>query len=89
MPLWVRTLLVTARAEEVEAAWPGHLEQLRELRRQGRLRAAGQFRDQQGTLEIFEAEDRLAAEKIARTSPLIDQGLATWMLSEWDELDLG
>lgn len=83
MPLFVRILLVTAPPEEVAAALPGHLDQLAELARGGGLRVAGQFREGDGFLEVFEAEDRLAAEAIARSSPLIERGLGSWSLREF------
>jgi uncharacterized protein YciI len=41
-----------------------------------------------GFLEIFEAKDRLEAEAIARSSPLVQEGLGTWMLREWVEVGL-
>jgi uncharacterized protein YciI len=86
--LWVRTLLSTASPDEVAAARPGHLEQLRKLRMEGRLRAAGELAGGEGFLEIFEAEDRREAEVIARSSPLVEDGLGAWMLREWQELDV-
>jgi uncharacterized protein YciI len=86
MGLWVRTLLVTASPADLEVAWAGHVEQLRRLHAEGRLRAAGELGDGEGFLEIFEAKDRLEAEGIARSSPLVDEGLGTWMLREWAEV---
>ena len=88
MGLWVRTLLVTAAPAELEAARAGHVEHLRRLRADGRLRAAGELGDGEGFLEIFEAKDRLEAEAIARSSPLVEEGLGTWMLREWAEVRL-
>jgi uncharacterized protein YciI len=88
MPLYVRTLLVTGPPEEVARAAEGHCEHLRELERAGRLRAAGNFTRGDGFLEIFEADDLLQAEGIAQASPLVAEGLGTWMLREWQELDL-
>jgi hypothetical protein len=46
------------------------------------------FRHGDGFLDIFEAKDLLEAEGIARSSPLVEEGLATWMLREWSELEL-
>jgi uncharacterized protein YciI len=86
MGLWVRTLLVTAAPAELEAARAGHVEHLRRLHADGRLRAAGELGDGDGFLEIFEAKDRLEAEAIARSSPLVEEGLGTWMLREWAEV---
>ena len=87
MPFWVRTLLVTGLPDEVEPVARRHLEHLRELHAAGRIRAAGEFQDGDGFLEIFEAADRREAESIAGASPLIEAGLATWMLREWTELE--
>jgi uncharacterized protein YciI len=87
MPLWVRTMLVTGVPEEVDPVALGHREHLRELHDTGRLRAAGEFKDGDGFLEIFEAADRREAESIASSSPMIEAGLATWMLREWQELE--
>jgi uncharacterized protein YciI len=87
MPLWVRTLLVTGIPDEVDPVARQHREHLGELHSAGRLRAAGEFKDGDGFLEIFEAVDRREAESIAGASPLIEAGLATWMLREWQELD--
>ena len=89
MPLYVRTLLVTASPEQVREAARGHLDHLRRLRSEGRLRAAGEFRNGDGYFEIFEAADLLEADATAHASPLVSDGLATWMLREWIELDLG
>jgi uncharacterized protein YciI len=88
MPCWVRTLLVTGPPEEVRAAREGHLAQLRELARRGRLRAAGELDDGDGFVEIFEADDRREAEAIARASPLVEEGLGSWMLRRWNEIAL-
>ena len=86
MPLWVRTVLVTGPEDEAVPARREHVEHLRRLAAQGRLRAAGEFAKGEGFLEIFEAEDLHAAEAIARASPLVEQGLGTWMLRRWEEL---
>lgn len=88
MPLFVRTLLATGPPEQVEAAARTHRRQLRELRAQGRLRLAGEFTQSDGFLEILEASDLLEAETLARDSPLVREGLCSWTLREWIELDL-
>jgi uncharacterized protein YciI len=85
MPLYVRTLLVTGPPEEVEAALTGHREHLRELRDQGKLRSAGEFKSGEGCLEIFEAADLREAQRIGEASPLVADGLATWIVREWVE----
>lgn len=89
MPLYARTLLVVGPPDEVATAADRHREHLRDLHRQGRLRAAGAFENGEGFLEIFEARDRLEAESLAAASPLVAEGLGTWMLREWQELDFG
>ena len=88
MPLYARTLLVTGPQNEVREAAGRHREQLERLAALGKLRAAGEFADGSGFLEIFEASDRLEAEQIARDSPLIEEGLGAWMLREWLETKL-
>jgi len=88
MTLWVRSLLVTGDPAEVERALPGHLDQLRALRGEGRLRAAGALADGDGFVEIFAAADRHQAEATLRASPLVDRGLVSWVLRRWDEIDL-
>ena len=79
-------MLVTGPAEQVGPAATAHRDQLRELREAGRLRIAGELADGDGFLDIFEAVDRMEAEAICRSNPLIEQGLVSWMLREWSEL---
>lgn len=88
MPLFVRTILVTGPMEDVEPVSAAHLEHLKQLSREGRLRAAGRFNAGDGFLEIFEAADLKQAQLIGESSPLIADGLATWMLREWTEITL-
>jgi len=88
MATWVRTLLVTALPTDVEPCLGEHLQHLRELKVQGRLRAAGAFPRGDGYVDLFEAADLLEAEEIARTSPLVERGLAAWTVREWRELAL-
>ena len=88
MPLYVRTVLLTGPVNEVEAAVEGHKRHLRELKEQGRLRAAGAFGRGDGFLEIFEAKDLLEAEAIARSSPIVEEGLGAWAIREWEEMEL-
>jgi uncharacterized protein YciI len=87
MPLYVTTILATGPREEVEAAAADHIEHLKRLRDQGRLRAAGRLAADEGFLEIFEAADRMDAENVARSSPLVEAGLGAWMLREWVEVE--
>jgi uncharacterized protein YciI len=89
MPLYVRTLLATAAPEEIEAVVGEHRRQLRELHARGKLRAAGEFQNGDGFLEIFEAQDLHEADAIARSSPLVEEGLVAWMIREWVETELG
>jgi len=85
MPLYVRTLWITVPAAMARAAADAHRRHLRELHAAGQLRAAGEFRDGDGFLEILAAKDRLEAEALARRSPLIEEGLCAWTLREWVE----
>jgi uncharacterized protein YciI len=88
MPLWVRTLLVTGPPEEVEAAGERHRNHLRDLRDRGKLKVAGELGDAEGFLEVYEAADRKEAEEIARSSPLVHEGLGAWMLRAWTDAEL-
>jgi len=88
MPYFVRTILVTGSADDVEPARRDHLDHLARLSAAGKIRAAGAFSRGDGYLEIFEAKDLYEAEEIARSSPLVELGLGTWMLREWTEIRL-
>ncbi len=87
MPLYVRTLLFTGPADEVEAASGKHRDHLRDLKARGKLRVAGEFKSGEGLMEIFEAQDVMEAQAIAGASPLVSEGLGTWMIREWTEFD--
>lgn len=87
MPFYVRTVRITALPEEAERATERHRGHLAELRRTGKLRIAGEFREGDGFLEIFEARDLLEAEEIGRASPLVEEGMASWSVREWREID--
>jgi len=87
MPLYVRTILLSGLADGRGEAVRAHERQIEDLRRQGKLRAAGRFVAGDGYLEILEVEDRMEAEAITRASPLVERGLGAWMLREWVELD--
>jgi uncharacterized protein YciI len=86
MPLFVRTILVTGPEGEVAPARGEHEADVARMRAVGKIRAAGRFKRGDGYLEIFEAQDLYEAESIARSSPLVERGLGTWMLREWEEL---
>ena len=86
MALFVRTLLVTGPVDEVHEASERHRVHARELQGQGKLRLAGEFKNGEGFLEILEVADLHEAEALARSSPLVEEGLAAWMLREFDEL---
>jgi len=88
MPCFVRTILVTGAGDDVDPVRRDHLAHLERLAAAGKLRAAGAFARGDGYLEIFEAKDLYEAEAIARSSPLIELGLGTWMLREWEEIPL-
>ena len=88
MALYVRTLVLTGPPAEVDAALPGHLDHLRALRDAGKLRVAGAFPNGGGFLEIFDAKDLLEAEQIARSSPLVEEGLGAWTVRKWEEIEL-
>lgn len=85
MPLFVRTILVTGSEVDVAAARQDHVDHVASLQAAGKVRAAGSFSRGDGYLEIFEANDLYEAEQIARSSPLVTQGLGTWILREWEE----
>ena len=87
MATYARTLLVLGPPEEVEAASKRHREHLEDLHRRGKLRLAGEFKNGEGFLEIFEAADLREAQAVAESSPLVAEGLGTWMLREWNELE--
>ena len=88
MGTWARTLLITAVPADVDRWTEAHLQQVRELKGEGRLVAAGAFSRGDGYLELFQAADLLEAERITRASPLVERGLCAWTLREWKELDL-
>ena len=83
MPAWVRFLLVTVPPADAAEAVAGHREQVRALDDRGSLRTAGELGEQDGFVEVFEAADRREAEEIARSSPLVRDGLGTWILRPW------
>ena len=88
MPYFVRTILITGTEEDAGPVRKQHLAHLAQLAAAGKIRAAGAFPRGDGYLEIFEAKDLYEAESIARSSPLVDSGLGTFMLREWEEIPL-
>jgi len=86
MPLYVRTLVATGPPDEVREASEAHRRHLDDLRREGKLHLAGAFPDGDGFMEVLEVVDRLEAEAIARSSPLVERGLVSWTLREWTPL---
>lgn len=82
---WLRTLLVTASPGEIEPVARRHREHLEQLRAAGKLSLAGELEEGDGFVEILEAVDRREADAIARTSPLIEEGLVAWTVREWFE----
>lgn len=88
MPLWVRTILMTGPLKDSAAAAEGHREHLRALRAKGLLRVAGEIGKGDGFLEVFEAEDRREAERVAAESPLVSLGLSAWTLRPWQDAEL-
>jgi uncharacterized protein YciI len=87
MSLYVRTILITAPPASVEGPARDHERHLADLRRRGKLQAAGRLGNGDGYLEIIEAVDLLEADEIARASPLIELGLGSWTLREWVPID--
>jgi uncharacterized protein YciI len=88
MALWVRTMLMTGPRDEVETAAQRHRDHVRDLRDRGKLKVAGELGEREGFLEVFEAVDRKEAEAIARSSPLVEEGLGAWMLRPWKDAEL-
>ena len=88
MPYFVRTILITGSEDDAGPARRDHVSHVAQLAAAGKIRAAGTFPRGDGYLEIFEAKDLYEAEAIARSSPLVELGLGTWMLREWEETPL-
>lgn len=86
MPTFVRTILVTGPEQDAAPARRDHLAHVARLAAEGKIRAAGAFSRGEGYLEIFDANDLYEAEAIARSSPIVELGLGTWMLREWEEI---
>lgn len=85
MPLFLRLILVSGSPDEVATAAETHGEQLDRLREEGRLRLAGAFANGDGFVEILDVVDRREAERLTRESPLVERGLSSWSVREWNE----
>ena len=88
MPYYVRTILITGREDDAGPARREHQTHVEDLAAEGKIRIAGAFGRGDGYLEIFEAKDLYEAEAIARSSPLVELGLGTFMLRAWEEIPL-
>ena len=86
MSLFVMTLLATGPAGEVRAASALHREHLKQLAARGKLRLALELRDGEGFVEVYEVRDRIEGEAVAQASPLVEQGLAAWILRPCEEI---
>ena len=87
MPLYVRTLLVTGPEDQVGPAAERHREHLRALHRAGKLHLAGELARGDGFVEILDLADLHEAGTVARSSPLVEDGLAAWTIREWTPLN--
>jgi len=85
MPLYLRLLMVSGSPDEVAVAAEAHGKQLDRLREEGRLRLAGAFANGDGFVEILDVKDRVEAETLTRESPLVERGLTSWIVREWNE----
>ncbi len=88
MPTYARVLLITVSPDEAAEAVEGHRGHLQELRRAGKLRLAGSLAGDEGFVEILDVADLHEADALTRDSPLVRDGLASWILREWHELTL-
>jgi uncharacterized protein YciI len=87
MPFYMRTLLVTATPDELAKLLEERRSHIAGLRAEGKLRISAEFVRGDGFVEIFEATDLLEADRIARSDPLIEAGLGTWMMRELERLE--
>ena len=86
MPYYLRALLITVSPEQAETAVGLHREHLRDLFNAGKLRSAGELEDGEGFVDIVDVADLHEAEALIHASPLIRDGLASWILREWHEI---
>ena len=87
MELYAVTIRITATPDQVESILPPQLEAILELGRAGRIRLAGRLDIDGGFLAVFEAKDLLDARATAENFPLIRDGLASWSLRRFEELE--
>ena len=87
MPYYVRALLITVSPGESEEPKRQHREHLRELSRAGKLKSAGELGDGEGFVEIIDVADLHEAEALTADSPLVRDGLVSWFLREWHEIE--
>ncbi|NIL99664.1 MAG: hypothetical protein GTN89_01590 [Acidobacteria bacterium] len=85
MPLYLRLLMVSGPPGEVDAAAKRHAEQFDRLRADGKLRLSGTFVNGDGYFEILEVKDRHEAEQLTRECPLVERGLASVVLREFEQ----
>jgi uncharacterized protein YciI len=86
VPTWVLSLSFTGPPDEVRVAVAGHRARIDELATSGIVRLSGTLDADDGALVVFEADDLLAAQALARTDPLVESGVASWTLHELHEL---
>lgn len=89
MPLYVLTLLCSGPVDEVRDVSAAHRDHLAELRGQGKLRFAVELAHGEGFVEVLDVADRREAEASAHAAPLVEAGLAAWMLRECREVETG
>jgi len=89
MALYVVTLLVTTPPGEAGDAVRRHRERLARLRAEGRLRFAVELAGGEGFVEVLEVADLLEADEVARSSPLVEDGLCAWLIRACAEPELG
>ena len=87
MPFYMRTVLVTGTPDELEKVVEERRRHIAGLRAEGKIRISGEFVRGDGFVEIFEAVDLLDADRMARSDPLVEAGLATWMIRELEQLE--
>ena len=85
MPHYLRLLMVSGPADQVDAAAQAHAGHLDRLRADGKLRLCGKFVNGDGYFEILDVADRHEAERLTRECPLVERGLTSVVLREFTE----